>query len=59
MGSLSSQQIGQGSVTVGFVVGAVPFGLEVEEESLGEVVFVFDYDDEWSWQFGHGFHKCW
>jgi hypothetical protein len=28
------------------VVGAVAFGLKVEEEALGEVVFVFDYDDE-------------
>jgi hypothetical protein len=43
-----SEEVGEGGVAVGLVVGAVAFGLEIEKESLGEVVFVFDYDDEWS-----------
>jgi hypothetical protein len=28
------------------VVGAVAFGLEIEEKAGGEVLFVFDEDDE-------------
>jgi hypothetical protein len=34
------------SVAVGFVVSAVALGLEVEEEALSEVFFVFDDGDE-------------
>jgi hypothetical protein len=30
------------------VVGAVAFVLEVEDEAFGEVLFVFDYGDQWS-----------
>ena len=37
---------GEGGVAVGLVMGAVALGLEVEEEALGEVVFVFDDGDE-------------
>ena len=40
------EQVGEGGVAVGLVVGAVAFGLEVEEEALGEVFFVFDEGDE-------------
>ena len=40
------EEIGEGGVAVGLVVGAVAFGLEIEEETLGEVFFVFDEDDE-------------
>jgi len=36
----------EGGVAVGFVVGAVALGLQVEEESLGEVFFVLDDGDE-------------
>jgi hypothetical protein len=43
---LGGEEVGEGGVAVGFVVGAIAFGLEVEEEALGEVIFVFDYDDE-------------
>jgi hypothetical protein len=35
-------------------MGAVAFGLEVEEEALGEVFFVFDEDDEGCCGSGHG-----
>ena len=40
------EEPGEGGVAVGFEVGAVAFGFEVEEEALGEVVFVFDESDE-------------
>ncbi len=36
----------EGGAAVGFVVGAVALGLEVEQEALGEVLFVFDDRDE-------------
>ncbi len=39
------EEVGEGGVAIGFVMGAVAFGLEVVEEALGEVFFVFDYDD--------------
>ena len=52
-GLFGGEEIGEGGVAVGFVVGAVALGLEVEEEALGEVVFVFDDHDEWG--FGHAF----
>ncbi len=52
-GFFGGEELGEGGVAVGFVVGAVAFGLQVEEEALGEVVFVFDDDDEWG--FGHAF----
>ena len=48
----------EGRVAVGFVVGAVAFGLKVEEEALGEVVLVFYNGDErgalvqsWHWKY--------
>jgi hypothetical protein len=46
-GVLGVEEIVEGGVAVGFVVGAVAFGLQIEEEALGEVLFVFDDDDEW------------
>ncbi len=42
---------GQGFVAVGEMLGAVALGFEVEEETLGEVGFVFDEGDEG--RFGH------
>jgi hypothetical protein len=36
------------------VVGTVAFGLEIEEQALGEVFLVFDDGDERSGGFGHG-----
>jgi hypothetical protein len=50
----SSEEVGEGGVAVGFVMGAVALGLEVEEEALGEVFFVFDDDDEGSGGLSHG-----
>ncbi len=41
-----SKEIGERGVAVGLVVGAVAFGLEVEEQALSEVFFIFDEDDE-------------
>jgi hypothetical protein len=35
-------------------VGAVAFGLKVEEETLGEMFFVFDQDDKWGGGISHG-----
>jgi len=52
-GFIGGEEVDEGRVAVGLVVGAVAFGLEVEEETLGEMVFVFDYDDEGS-EFSHG-----
>jgi len=43
---VGGEEPGEGGVAVGFVVGAVAFGFEVEEETLGEVFFVFYYGDE-------------
>ena len=48
------EEVGEGGVAVGLVVGAVAFGLQVEEQALGEVFFVFDEDDEWGGGLGHG-----
>ncbi len=45
-GSGGFEEPGEGGVAVGFVVGAVAFGFEIEEEALGEVFFVFDDGDE-------------
>jgi hypothetical protein len=42
----SRKEVGEGGIAVGLVVGAVAFRLEVEEEALGEVFFVFDEGDE-------------
>jgi hypothetical protein len=42
-------------VAVGLVVGAVAFGLEIEEKALREVLFVFDDGDERS--FVHSVHQ--
>jgi len=40
------EEIGEGGVAVGFVVGAITLGGKVEEQTLGEVLFVFDEGDE-------------
>ena len=40
------EEVGEGGVAVGLVVGAVALGVEVEEQALGEVLFVFDDGDE-------------
>ena len=40
------EEIGEGGVAVGLMVGAEAFGLEIEEQALGEVFFVFDQRDE-------------
>jgi hypothetical protein len=40
------EEVGLGGVAVGFVMGPVAFCLEVEEEAAGEVLFIFDDDDE-------------
>ncbi len=45
------EEVGEGGVAVGLVVGAEAFEFEVEEEALGEVFFVFDEGNE-GW--GHG-----
>ena len=45
-GLRGGEQIGEGGIAVGLVVGAEAFGLEVEEQALGEVFFVFDEGDE-------------
>ena len=47
------EEPGEGGVAVGLVVGAVAFGLEIEEEALGEVVLVFYDSDEGGVWFGH------
>ena len=41
------EEIGEGGVAVGFVMGAIALVGEVEEQTLGEVLFVFDEGDEW------------
>lgn len=41
-----SKQMGEGKVSVGEVLCPVALGLKVEEQTLGEVGFVFDEDDE-------------
>jgi hypothetical protein len=48
------EEVGEGGVAVGLVMGSVAFGLQVEQEALGEVLFVFDEDDQWDSGFGHG-----
>ena len=45
-GGGSGEEGGQSLVAVGEVLRAVALGLEIEEEALGEVGFVFDEDDE-------------
>ena len=40
------KEVGEGSVAVGLVMGAVALGLKVEEKALGEMFFVFDDGDE-------------
>jgi hypothetical protein len=55
---IGREEVGESGVAVGLVVGAVAFGLEVEEEALGEVVFVFDYGDEGGGGFRHGVLRC-
>lgn len=49
------EEVGEGIVAVGLVVGRVAFGLKVEDESLGEVIFVFDDYDEG--RGGEGVHR--
>ena len=39
------EEIGERGVAIGLVVGAVALGLKIEEETLGEVFFIFDEDD--------------
>ena len=53
-GFFGGEEVGEGGVAVGLVVGAVAFGLEIVEEALGEMIFVFDDDDEGG--FGIGVH---
>jgi hypothetical protein len=45
-GFFGGKEPSQGRVAVSLVVGAVAFGLEVEEEALGEVVLIFYNGDE-------------
>jgi hypothetical protein len=45
-GFFCGEKPSEGRVAVGLVVGAVTFGLEVEEEALGEVVLVFYNGDQ-------------
>ncbi len=53
MGCEGSNSQARSRIAVGLVVGAVAFGLEVKEETLREVLFVFDDHDEGS--FTHAF----
>jgi hypothetical protein len=50
---LVCEKVSESGVAVGLVVGAVTLGLEIEEETLGEMFFVFDEDDERSGGLGH------
>jgi hypothetical protein len=43
------EEVGEGGVAVGLVVSAVSLGGEVEEQALGEVLFVFDEGDQRRW----------
>src|SRR4051812_48738087 len=43
----SMKEVFEGSVSVGFVVGAVTLGLKIKEKPLREMLFVFDDGDEW------------
>ena len=45
-GSGGFKEPGEGCVAVGFVVRAVAFGFEIEDEALGEVFLVFNDGDE-------------
>ena len=49
------KKVSESGVAVGLVMGAVAFGLEVEEESLGEMFFIFDDHDERRGGLSHGF----
>ncbi len=51
-GRWRSEQIGESGVAIELVVGTEALGGEVEEQTLGEVLFVFDEGDE-----GSGFHE--
>jgi hypothetical protein len=51
---LGGEEIGERGVAIGFVVGTVAFCLEVVEETLGEMFFVFDQNDEGRGGFSHG-----
>src|SRR5260370_307022 len=53
-GVFGGEEVGESGIAVGFVMGAVAFGLEVEEEALGEMFFVFDEDDERRGRSSHG-----
>ncbi len=46
--SLAGEEVGECGVAIRFMVGAIAFGLKVEKQTLGEVFFVFDEDDEGS-----------
>ena len=50
-GIVCLEKVVQGVVAVGFVMGSEALGLQVKEEALGEVVFVFDDGDE-GWRHG-------
>ena len=45
------EKVGEGKIAVGELSGLVAFGLEIKNEPLGEVGFVFHEDDEG--QHGH------
>ena len=40
------EEISESGVSVGFMVSAKALGLEIEEQALGEVFFIFDDGDE-------------
>jgi hypothetical protein len=46
VGRCGVEEPGEGRVAVGFVVSAIAVGFEIEEQAVGEVVFVFDESDE-------------
>jgi hypothetical protein len=48
------EEVGESGVAVRFMMGAVAFSLEIEEQTLGQVFFIFDYGDEGSGRAGHG-----
>ena len=50
---MGGQQVGECGVAIGFVVGAISLGLEIVEQALGEVFFVFDENDQRRGGFSH------
>jgi hypothetical protein len=49
------EEISESGVSVGFMVSAKALGLEIEEQALGEVFFIFDACLSWLW---FDFHGC-